>query len=107
MPKLPTLGVRLAQERRIRSVELWRDLEHGEIATAVGVSGATISRYESDLTKPDDDTLGRLADYYGVTRSYLRFGEGDRKPLKTRGQLPKATEAPNGEAGDQERRKRK
>jgi transcriptional regulator with XRE-family HTH domain len=99
--KTRTLGQRLAQERRLKSVEEERDIGHQEIADAAGVSQPTYSRYEADATKPDDDTLARLADYFGVTRGWLRFGEGERKPLVTLGMVPKperTKEAP-GDAG--------
>jgi transcriptional regulator with XRE-family HTH domain len=99
--KSRTLGQRLAQERRRKAYEEERDIEQSEIAAAAGVTQGSISRYEADATKPDDDTLARLADYFGVTRGWLRFGEGERKPLVTLGMVPKperTKEAP-GDAG--------
>jgi transcriptional regulator with XRE-family HTH domain len=80
VPKTRTLGFRLAQTRREKQVADERDIDFGEIAKAARVSISTYSRYEADITKPDDDTLGLLASYYGVTRSWLRFGEGDKYP---------------------------
>jgi transcriptional regulator with XRE-family HTH domain len=103
--KNQTLGMRIAQERRMKSVREWRDLGHTEIAEAVGISQPTYSRYEADASKPDDDTLGRLADYFGVTRSWLRFGEGERVALQLKAAPRPAKEAPgDADAGDRARR---
>lgn len=40
---------RLAQARRMLSVDEWRDVTQEEIGARVGKSGATISRYERGL----------------------------------------------------------
>jgi transcriptional regulator with XRE-family HTH domain len=105
--KSRTLGERLAQERREKSVREWRDVGHQEIADAVGISQPTYSRYESDSTKPDDETLGRLAAYFGTTRAWLRFAEGDHRPVVLKGMLPKPKAAPTGEdEGDHRKRGR-
>lgn len=78
MPKSEQLGERLAQERREKAVRERRDITAAEVAREIGVSTPTYSRYEANLTKPDDDTLARAAKYLGVTRSWLRFGEGEK-----------------------------
>lgn len=95
--KPETLGFRLAQERREKSARDRRDIGQSEIAAAAGVTQGTYSRYEADETKPDDDTLGRLAVYFNVSRAWLRYGEGEKRPLVTKGQMPQPTEVPNGE----------
>lgn len=83
MPVRETLGNRLARERRRKAHDEDADLDGKDIAKAVGVSASTYSRYEADLTKPDDDTMAKLANYFGVTRGWLRFGEGERLPPST------------------------
>lgn len=90
MPKSRTLGARLAQERRRKAYEEERDIDRTMIAEAVGTTHSSISRYEADVTKPDDEMLGKLAAYFGVTRSWLRFGEGERlPPSSTEIELPR------------------
>ena len=60
-------------------MRLDRDLSQNDIAEMVGVSGATVSRWESDVAEPQNAAiLGRLAEVLGVTRSYLAFGEGPK-----------------------------
>lgn len=71
-------GDRVAQERRIKSVVEWRDLEKQEIAKALKVDNATVGRWERG-TIPDDTMLVRVAEYYGVTPAYLRYGHGPRR----------------------------
>lgn len=80
MTTTPTLGKRLAQERREKAARDHTDIDQADIARKVGVSVSTYSRYEADLTKPDDETLGKIASYFNVTRSWLRFGEGEKRP---------------------------
>lgn len=81
MPKQEQLGERLAQLRRERAVLERKDLNAYDIAKAVGVSQPTYSRYEANITIPDDKTLARIAEYHGVSRSWLRYGEGERVPV--------------------------
>lgn len=92
MPKPETLGMRLAQERREKAARERRDIDGKDVAAAVGISPPTYSRYEADLTKPDDETLGKLSAFFGVTRSWLRFGEGQRElPSTTEQERPRPT----------------
>ena len=42
-----------------------------ELAAYLNVSIGTISNYENNVHSPDLATLGRLADFFGVTTDYL------------------------------------
>lgn len=42
-----------------------------DVATAVGVSRAAYSHFENNRNEPDNETLTKLANYYGVTIDYL------------------------------------
>ena len=68
--------MRIAQLRRIKGVAEWRDIDHAEIARAVGVSDVTYSRYESGKRTPKANTLRALAEYFGVERERILFGIG-------------------------------
>ena len=50
-----------------------------EIADNLNIKRATYARYENNLTKPDFDTLEKLANYFGCSIDYLigrrNFGE--------------------------------
>jgi Zn-dependent peptidase ImmA (M78 family)/transcriptional regulator with XRE-family HTH domain len=48
-----------------------------DLANAIGVTQAAMSRYENDLREPDSDTIDRIADALGVT---LRFLERASRP---------------------------
>lgn len=74
---------RLRRERRLKAVAEDRDIENQEIAEALGFDAATVGRWFLGKSMPRDDaTMEVLAAYFGVTRSYLRYGEGDRvRPL--------------------------
>ena len=89
MPKTQTLGKRLANERRRKAYEEERDIDKTDVAEAVGTTHSSISRYENDVSKPDDAMLQKLADFYGVTRSWIRFGEGERRPVTTEREVVK------------------
>lgn len=94
MPKQEQLGERLAQLRREKAVETRKDLNAYDIAKAVGVSQPTYSRYEANITTPDDAILGRIAEYFGVTRSWLRYGEGEKSPTTSNAKTKVAGPAP-------------
>jgi Zn-dependent peptidase ImmA (M78 family)/transcriptional regulator with XRE-family HTH domain len=52
-----------------------RGLSQHDLADAVGITQAALSRYEHDLRAPDQDVLGRLAEALGVTPDLLTHGE--------------------------------
>lgn len=77
IPEVPvsaTLGSRLAQARRELGVRERRDISQLDVAQAIGASSAAISRWESDLAVPREETLAKLAAYLGVTPALLRYG---------------------------------
>lgn len=69
-----TLGERIAQARRELGVRTRTDVNPSDVAEALGVSPATVYRWESNEKSPRDDTLAKLAKYLGVTPAYLRYG---------------------------------
>jgi DNA-binding XRE family transcriptional regulator len=77
-----TLGKRISQARREKALYEGRDIDQIEIADAVGVTGAAVSRWESDQKSPRDEHLIRLADYLGVTPAWLRYGVEPKRPYQ-------------------------
>lgn len=75
---LQRFAKRLAQLRREKAALEERDIDHKAIAKAVGASVASVSRWESGEVFPGDAYLKKLAEYYGVTRAWLRYEEGER-----------------------------
>jgi transcriptional regulator with XRE-family HTH domain len=76
-------GERLAQERREKAARDRRDISQKDVALAIGSSEPSVSRWESGLGVPHDPTLQKLADYFGVTLGWLRYGQEPRVPLAT------------------------
>lgn len=77
--KVPnTIGKRIAQARRELGCRLQKDIAPSHLADMVGVSETTVYRWEGDEKKPSDANLEKLAQKLGVTRPWLKFGEGDK-----------------------------
>lgn len=70
---------RLAQERRIKAVDEWRDIRQQDVARAIEEPPVNYNRYETGTIPIPDRVLDKAATYFGVTRAYLRYGEGPRK----------------------------
>lgn len=68
-------GDRLRQARRELAVRLRRDVTQAHVGDAVGVSGVTVSRYESGLAEPTLAMFVKLAAALGVSPGHLAFGE--------------------------------
>lgn len=77
-----TMGFRIAQARRSLGVRLGRDVLQSDVAEAVGVGAATVSRWEANQAVPREGVLEALAAYLEVTREFLRYGIGE-PPLTT------------------------
>lgn len=75
--KRQTLGARLAQKRREKAAREHRDIQQIDVAHAVGVSKASVSRYENDVDTPRDAVLDRLAAFLDTTPAFLRYGVGE------------------------------
>lgn len=43
-----------------------------DLANAIGVTQAALSRYENDLREPDEETVDRIAGVFGVTVRFMR-----------------------------------
>ena len=69
-----TLGARIAQARRELGVRTHRDVSPSDVAEALGVSPATVYRWESDEKSPREEALAKLAKFLKVTPAYLRYG---------------------------------
>lgn len=59
---------------RLKEARLAKKMRQTEVADKLGIDDTTISKYENDKSEPDNETLQRLSDLYGVSISYL-YGE--------------------------------
>lgn len=55
----------------IRDLRKQKKLTQAELAKLMHVSQQTIGAWETERAVPGSDTLGDLADYFGVTTDYL------------------------------------
>ena len=57
--------------QRLKDLREDRDYRQIDVANATGIDQKTLSNYETGKTKPDSDSLIRLADFFGVSIDYL------------------------------------
>jgi len=68
---------------RLKQLRLDKGLYQKDIAAYLGVDRTTYVKYENGSSEPDNKTLSRIADYFGVTVDYLLGREETKKPLVT------------------------
>lgn len=87
---MQAFGKRLAQLRREKAYLEERDIWPIDVARGVGAGQSSVSRWENGEVFPTDDAMGKLAAFYGVTRAWLRYGEGEKwaDPKETRAMKP-------------------
>jgi Zn-dependent peptidase ImmA (M78 family) len=56
-------------------------LTQDDVCGELGITQATLSRYENDQRVPDGETLAKFAQIYGVTVGFLRYGQRMRGAL--------------------------
>ena len=57
--------------KRLKNLRMERGLYQKHISDLLGIGISTISAYERNDKKPKQESLIKLADYYGVTVDYL------------------------------------
>lgn len=61
-------------QNRIRELRKARGLTMKQLGVIVDLAESTISQYETGRRQPDNETLLRLGEYFGVTVDYLLGG---------------------------------
>lgn len=69
MKNLETMG------QRIRALRREKKLTQGELAKIVGVSAPNVTGWEKDAYAPKADPLSKMANYFGVSTSYITNGD--------------------------------
>lgn len=59
------------------------DVSREGLAKLVGVSTATVSRWEDDLRRPKPDAMHKLADVLGVSPAWLDYGVEVARPAES------------------------
>ena len=62
-------------KNRIRELRKAQGLTMKELGTVVGLAESTISQYETGKRQPDNETLLRLGEFFGVSVDFLLGGE--------------------------------
>lgn len=55
----------------LRMLRAKHKLTQQDIGDIVGMTGQAVSRWENDLTEPDNESLKKLAKYFNVSTDYL------------------------------------
>ena len=76
-------GERMSISDNLKRLRQERNLTQEQVAERLGVTRQAVSGYESGRTRPDVDTLMRLAEIYGTDLNRLLYGpEGEQKKLR-------------------------
>lgn len=71
----------MTKVNRLKELRQTKGLRQSELAQKVGISEQAISFYENGKRNPKIETLQKLADYFGVSVSYIK-GEIDTEQLE-------------------------
>ena len=64
-------------ENRIRAIRKQRGITMKQLGEVVDLAESTISQYETGKREPDNETLLKISEYFGVTVGYLLGAETD------------------------------
>lgn len=64
-------GVQVAVKLRLKEIREAKGIKQAQLAALLNCSVAAYSRYESGTRQPSIETLGILADFFGVSTDYL------------------------------------
>lgn len=74
-PEAAAMGERIKHARRLKACREDMDIGPKTVADALGVTVASVSRWESGTNPIKESNLIALAAYLGVTRAWLRYGD--------------------------------
>ena len=69
----------------LRKLRDQKGISQAELARFLGVARSTVCQYEAERREPDNETLSKLADYFGVTVDYLLGRESGQPPKSKKG----------------------
>lgn len=71
--------IKLIQLRELRKS---KGISQQLLANTIGVSRSTVAMWETDGSQPDNETLAKLADYFGVSVDFLLGRNRPKKPYR-------------------------
>jgi transcriptional regulator with XRE-family HTH domain len=87
-----TIGGRIAQARFGLAAKLGSNVTQAWLAKQVGVSGPTVSQWESGVTEPTISSIAKIAKALSVSPGWLAWGESEGE------QVPRSKEMSGFEA---------
>lgn len=57
--------------QKLKELRIERGIQQKDLAATLGIGANTLSQYENGKREPDNKTLVKLADYFGVSVDYL------------------------------------
>ena len=69
---------------KLRELREKRGILQKQLAISVGVSTSTIGMYEQSRREPDNNTLKKIANYFGVSTDYLLDNENSNIKNKSK-----------------------
>lgn len=84
----------MSKMNRIKELRKSKGLTQAELATKLGVTRQAVSLYEKGQIKPKIETLKKLAEYFGVSVTYIK-GELDTEYLEKMVELLMLINFPN------------
>jgi transcriptional regulator with XRE-family HTH domain len=76
------MGVKTMKGTRLKELRERKRLTQSQLAEVLDVSQQAVGKWELDKASPDDNTLIRIANYFGVTTDYL-LGYDDKPTYYT------------------------
>jgi transcriptional regulator with XRE-family HTH domain len=66
------IGYLMNTPEKLRSLIIMKNITQSTLAKELGISINSVNRYENDTRIPKEETLKKLADYYGVASDDLK-----------------------------------
>lgn len=64
--------------KRLKEARKTKKLTQEYVANLLGIDDTTISKYENDKSEPDNETLNKLCELYGVNTHWIHTGDGQK-----------------------------
>lgn len=64
--------------KKLKAARIKTGFTQREVAKEIKINHSTIASYETGRTQPDYETLGKLADFYGVSVDWLLGTSGGK-----------------------------
>lgn len=70
-------------QNRIRELRKAKGMTMKQLGEVLGIAESTVSQYETGKRQPDNETLLRLGEFFGVTVGYILCAETEKALTRT------------------------